>query len=43
MPESLKWSLTGGIAVLCLGAAYLMAARGPAMLLDLGGALAGCF
>jgi hypothetical protein len=43
MPESLKWSLIGGIAVLCLGAAYLMAVRGPAMLLDLGGALAGCF
>ncbi len=43
MPEGLKWSLIGGIAVVCLGAAYLMAARGPAMLLDLGGALSGCF
>jgi len=43
MPESVKWSLIGGIAVLCLGAACLMAARGPALLLDLGGALSGCF
>jgi hypothetical protein len=43
MPESVKWSLIGGIAVLCLGAAYLMAARGPALLLELGGALSGCF
>jgi hypothetical protein len=43
MPASLKWSLIGGVAALCIGAAYLMAARGPAMLLDLGGALAGCF
>jgi hypothetical protein len=43
MPETLKWSLIGGIAAVCLGAAYLMAARGPALLLDIGGALAGCF
>jgi hypothetical protein len=38
-----KWSLIGGIAILCAGAAYLMAVRGPAILLDLGNALAGCF
>jgi hypothetical protein len=43
MPESLKWSVIGGVAVLCLGAAYLMVARGPALLLDIGGALLGCF
>ena len=43
MPESIKWSLMGGIAVLCLGAAYLLIARGPALLLDIGSALAGCF
>jgi hypothetical protein len=41
--ESFKWALIGSVAVLCAGAAYLMIARGPAMLLDLGGALAGCF
>jgi len=38
-----KWSLIAGIAILCAGAAYLMAVRGPAILLDLGEALAGCF
>ncbi len=43
MPESVKWSLIGGVAVLVAGAAYLMVARGPALLLDIGGALAGCF
>lgn len=43
MPEALKWGLIGGVAVLCAGAAYLMAVRGSALLLDLGGALAGCF
>jgi hypothetical protein len=43
MARSRKWALAGGIAVLCAGAAYLMAVRGPAMLLDLGNALAGCF
>ena len=43
MPETLKWTLIGGLTLLCVGAAYLMATRGPALLLDLGGALAGCF
>lgn len=43
MPTHLKWSLIGGLAALCAGAAYLMAMRGPAMLLDIGGALSGCF
>ncbi len=43
MPRSVKWGLTGGIAILCAGAVYLMAVRGPAVLLDLGTALAGCF
>ncbi len=43
MPESVKWSLIGGVAILCAGAAYLMAERGPALLLDLGNVLAGCF
>ncbi len=43
MPQYVKWSLFGGIAILCAGAAYLMVARGPALLLDLGNALAGCF
>jgi hypothetical protein len=43
MPQSLKWSLIGGIAVLCIGASYLMVTRGPALLLDIGGALVGCF
>jgi hypothetical protein len=41
MPASLKWSLIGGIGALCLGASYL--SRGPALLLDIGGALLGCF
>jgi len=31
------------IAALCLSAAYLMISRGPALLLDLGNALANCF
>ena len=43
MPASLKWSLIGGIAALCIGASYLMVTRGPALLLDIGGALVGCF
>jgi hypothetical protein len=43
MPASLKWSLIGGIGVLCLGASYLLVTRGPALLLDIGGALLGCF
>ena len=43
MPRSVKWSLISGVAALCAGAAYLMAVRGPAVLLDLGNALAGCF
>jgi hypothetical protein len=38
-----KWSLIGGLALVLGGAAYLMIARGPALLLDIGGALAGCF
>ena len=29
-------------AALCIGAAYLMAERGPALLIDIGGALMGC-
>ncbi|MFZ1109568.1 MAG: hypothetical protein WAN43_14645 [Rhodomicrobium sp.] len=43
MPLGVKWSLIAGLALLCGGAAYLMIARGPALLIDLGGALAGCF
>lgn len=43
MSQSLKWGLIFGLATLCAGAAYLMAVRGPALLLDLSGALAGCF
>jgi hypothetical protein len=43
MPASLKWSVIGGIAALCIGAAWLMVMRGPALLLDIGGALMGCF
>jgi hypothetical protein len=43
MPQAVKWGLIGGIAILCAGAAYLLIARGPALLLDIGGALAGCF
>lgn len=43
MPLGVKWSLIAGLALLCGGAAYLMIARGPALLLDIGGALAGCF
>ncbi|MFZ0570216.1 MAG: hypothetical protein ACLPJW_20405 [Rhodomicrobium sp.] len=43
MPQRVKWSLLGGIAIVCAGAAYLMVARGPVLLLDLGNALAGCF
>ncbi len=43
MPMSLKWSLIGAVAALCIGAAYLMVSRGPALLLDIGGALMGCF
>lgn len=43
MPQSLKWSLIAGLALICSAAAYLMVERGPALLLDLSGALAGCF
>jgi hypothetical protein len=43
VPQSVKWGLLAGIAALCLGAAYLLIERGPAMFLDLGGGLAGCF
>jgi hypothetical protein len=43
MPQAVKWCVIGGVALLCAGASYLMIARGPALLLDLGGALAGCF
>ncbi len=43
MPASLKWSLIASIAALCVGASYLMITRGPALLLDIGGALMGCF
>ncbi len=43
MPAAMKWSLIGAAGALCLGATYLMATRGPAILLDIGGALTGCF
>jgi hypothetical protein len=43
MPQAVKWSVIGGVVLLCAGASYLMIARGPALLLDIGGALAGCF
>lgn len=43
MPHTAKWTLIAGLAILCMGAAYLMFVRGPAILLDLGGALASCF
>jgi hypothetical protein len=43
MPRAVKWSLIGNIVIFCAGAAYLMAQRGPALLLDLGTSLAGCF
>jgi hypothetical protein len=43
MPAGLKWSLIGAITALCIGASYLMVTRGPALLLDIGGGLAGCF
>ncbi len=43
MPVSVKWSLIGGVALLCLGAAYLLIERGPAILLDLQGAVNACF
>jgi len=31
------------VSALCLGAAYLMVVRGPAILIDLGGAIAAWF
>jgi hypothetical protein len=43
MPQSAKWTLLAGAAILCAGAAYLTVSRGPALLLDLGNMLAGCF
>jgi hypothetical protein len=43
MPRSAKWGFIGGIGLICAGAAYLMALRGPALLLDLGNAMAWCF
>jgi hypothetical protein len=43
MPQSVKWTLAAGVTILCAGAAYLTISRGPALLLDLGNMLAGCF
>ncbi len=43
MPASLKWSLIAAIGALCLGVSRLTISRGPALLLDIGGALLGCF
>jgi len=43
MPQALKWSFIAAVAVLLGGAAWLMLTRGPALLLDLGGAIVGCF
>ncbi len=43
MPLSVKWSLIAGLTLLCGGASYILISRGPALLLDIGGALAGCF
>jgi hypothetical protein len=43
MPQTVKWSLIAAATIFCAGAAYLMVARGPALLLDLGNALAACF
>jgi hypothetical protein len=43
MPRSAKVALIGTVGLLCGGAAYLMITRGPALLLDLGSALAACF
>ena len=43
MPRSLKWGVIGGVSVLCAGATYIMIVRGPAILLDLAGAIAACF
>ncbi|ADP69375.1 hypothetical protein Rvan_0085 [Rhodomicrobium vannielii ATCC 17100] len=43
MPQALKWSFIAAVAVLVAGAGWLMITRGPALLLDLGGAIVGCF
>jgi hypothetical protein len=43
MPAAMKWGLIGAAGALCLGAAYLFVTRGSAILLDIGGALTGCF
>lgn len=43
MPQSVKWTIIGAVGAVCAGAAYLFVTRGPAMLLDLGSALAACF
>jgi hypothetical protein len=43
MPVAIKFAMCTALAALIAGAAYLMVARGPAILIDLGGALAGCF
>jgi hypothetical protein len=43
MPQALKWSFIAAVALLVAGAAWIMIERGPALLLDLGGAIAGCF
>jgi hypothetical protein len=43
MPAGVKFAVFGGLALLIGGAAWLMIARGPAILLDLAGAAAACF
>jgi len=43
VPNYVKWGILAALAVVCAGAAYLMVLRGPALLLDLKGALVACF
>lgn len=43
MPFALRLALVPVLALLIGGAAYLMAVRGPAILVDLAGAVTACF
>ncbi len=43
MPSSLRWGLIAAVSALLVAATYLMISRGPALLVDLGSAVLGCF
>lgn len=43
VPRAVKWGTLAVLGIICVGAAFLFISRGPAMLLDLGSAIAACF